>query len=139
MLPTLRAGPNIREGPYIGLGMEMAARIIQALQGSVGTATSTAENPESLETTVHKILHRASLGTERKICYHCGKTGHFPNQCCFKHAYCHACGKKGYIAPVCKSAHSGKSSLTQVHKKPSRKKLKGNCNAFLDLFVLYIF
>ena len=28
----------------------------------------------------------------------------------FKDAYCHACGKKGHFAPVCKSAHSGKSS-----------------------------
>ena len=48
------------------------------------------------------------------------------NQCRFKDAYCHTCGKKGHIAPVCKSAHSGKSSPTQVHKKPSRNKFKMN-------------
>ena len=110
----------------LALGMEMEARNVQALQGSVGAAVSNAVNPESSKTTVYKILHQVSSGTERKTGYRCGKTGNFPNQCWFKDAYCHACGKKGHIAPVCKSAHSGKSSPMQVCKRPSRKKLKMN-------------
>ena len=40
----------------LALEMEMAARNVQALQGSVGAAGSTAVNPESSETTVHKIF-----------------------------------------------------------------------------------
>ena len=78
------------------------------------------------EPSVNKVLHRASPGTGRQTCYCWGKTGHFPNQCRFKDTYCYACGKKGQTAPVCKSAHSGKSSPMQVRKKPSRKKLKMN-------------
>ena len=57
------------------------------------------------ELPINKVLHRASPGTERKTCYHCRKTGHFPNQCRFKNAHCHVCGKKGHIAPVDKSTH----------------------------------
>ena len=41
----------------LALGMEMAARNVQVLQGSVEAAVSTEENPESSKTTVHKILH----------------------------------------------------------------------------------
>ena len=78
------------------------------------------------EPSVNNVLHRASPRTERKTCYRCGKTGHFPSQRLFKDAYCHACGKKGLIAPVCKSSHSGTPSPTEVRGKPSRKKLKMN-------------
>ena len=70
------------------------------------------------EPSLNKVIHRASMGAERPTCYRFRKTGHVPNQCRFKDAYCHACGKKEHIAPVCKSAHSGKSSLSQVRKKP---------------------
>ena len=76
------------------------------------------------ELPINKVIHRASPGKERKTGHHCGKTGYFPNQCCFKDAYCHACGKKGCIAPVCKSAPRGNSSSTQVRKQPSWQKLK---------------
>ena len=75
---------------------------------------------------ISKVLHRASLGTERKTCYRCDKTGHFQNQCHFKDAHCHACGKKGHIAPVCKSTPRGKCSPMQLRRKPSRQKSKMN-------------
>ena len=68
------------------------------------------------------IAMTGKYGTERKTSYHCGKTRHFPNQCQIKNAYCHACGKEGHIAPVCKSAHTRKSYLTQVRKKSGRQK-----------------
>ena len=63
------------------------------------------------------------VGTERKTCYRCGKTDHFPNQCRFKDVYCHACVKKGHIASVSKSTHTRKSP-TQVRKKPGRQQSK---------------
>ena len=69
---------TFKKANTLALGMEMAARNVRVVQGSVGAAGSTAENPESSETTVHKVLHRTSPGTERKTCYHCGKTSHFP-------------------------------------------------------------
>ena len=110
----------------LALGMETGARNVQTLQKSVEAVVSTAENSDSSEMTVHEVRNRASPGTERKTCYCCGKADHSPNKCHFKNAYCHTCGKKGRIAPECKSAHSGKSSPTQVRKKPSRKKFKMN-------------
>ena len=68
---------TFKKAHTLALGMEMAGRNVQALQRSVGAAVSTVKNPESSETTVHKILHPASPRTERKTCYCCGKTGHF--------------------------------------------------------------
>ena len=87
-------------------------------------AESNSISLKTREPSVNKVLHQALPRTEPKTCYCCGKTGHFPSHCHFKDAYCHTCGKKGHIAPVCKSAHSGKSSPTQVRKKPSRNKFK---------------
>ena len=78
------------------------------------------------ELPINKVLHLALPGTERKPCDHCGKTAHFPYQSCCKDAYCHTCGKKGHIAWVCESAPRGKSSPTQVWKKPGRQKLNMN-------------
>ena len=50
---------TFEKGRTLASKMEMAARNVQALQGSVGPAVTTVEDPESSETTVHKILHRA--------------------------------------------------------------------------------
>ena len=70
------------------------------------------------------IVMTGKYETERKTCYRCSKTGHFPNQCRFKDAHCHACRKKGHIAPVYNSTHTRKSSGTQVRKKPGWQKSK---------------
>ena len=99
------------------LGMETTARNVQTLQKSSGATVSTAENSDSSETPVHKFRRRASPGPERKPVTAVVKGGHSSNKCCLKGAYCHACGKMGHIAPVCKSAHSGKSCTMQVRKK----------------------
>ena len=109
----------------LALGMETAARNVQTVQKkTAGAAMSIAENSDSSETTVHKVLIQALPRTERRTCYYCGKAGHSPNECRFKDAYCHACGKKGRIAPVCKSAHSGKSLRCRYIKSLVERSLK---------------
>ena len=55
------------------------------------------------EPVIHKVRDRIPQETRKKTCYHCGRTGHFPNDCRFKEPYCHGCGKKGNIPPVCRS------------------------------------
>ena len=85
----------------------------------IEAADSNTISLKSREPPINKVLYRTSSGTERKTCYWCSKTGHFPNQCRFKDAHCHACDKKGHIASVYKPAHRGKSSPTQVPKMPS--------------------
>ena len=60
------------------------------------------------EPLVHVVKDRVLREKERKTCFRCGRSGHFPKDCKFKDACCHACGKKGHIAPVCKSVSQKK-------------------------------
>ena len=112
MLGTHRACVNLSKGLDIAKVMEAA--------DSNTISLKTCEPP------INKVLHWASLGTEKKTCYRCGKTGHFSNKCHLKDAYCHALSKKGHVALVYKSAPRGKSSSMQVCKKLSRQNLKMN-------------
>ena len=39
--------------------------------------------------------------SERKPCYRCGRHGHSPTECFYKHAKCHFCGEKGHVVQAC--------------------------------------
>ena len=51
----------------------------------------------------------------KKVCWRCGKGGHFPQKCRFKEAECYNCGKKGHLKGQCKAAKKDNT-------KPSSKK-----------------
>lgn len=41
-----------------------------------------------------------------KVCFRCGKDGHWPSNCKFRGATCRICGKRGHISTVCRSTDS---------------------------------
>ena len=49
-------------------------------------ADSDARSLKTRKPPINKVLHRTSLGKEKKTCNRCGKTRHFQNQCHFKDA-----------------------------------------------------
>ena len=86
----------------IALSEETASRRASELQASVKTSTSS-------EGDVRKVApgkpHNGK-GTAQS-CYRCGKSGHTPDHCFYKHQKCRVCQKKGHIAKVCRNADRG--------------------------------
>ena len=86
----------------IALSEETASQRASELQASVKTSTSS-------EGDVWKVApgkpHNGK-GTAQS-CYRCGKSGHTPDHCFYKHQKCRVCQKKGHIAKVCRNADKG--------------------------------
>ena len=103
---------------------ETASRQASQLQASAKPETST-------EGDVQRVAPRKTSDNGTVMsCYRCGKTGHPPDKCYFKHQKCRVCHRKGHIAKVCRNqglSHgnpSSSSSHLPTRKNPQMQKWK---------------
>ena len=81
---------------------ETASQRASELQASVKTGASS-------EGDLRKVVlgkPQNGKGTAQS-CYRCGKAGHTPDRCFYKHQKCRVCQKKGHIAKMCRNTERG--------------------------------
>ena len=103
----------------IALSEETASRRASELQASVKTGATPDGDVQRLAS--GKPHNR---GGSTKSCYRCGKSGHHPDRCIYRHQKCRACQEKGHIAKMCKNKGAphgtpspGGSPFDRVNKK----------------------
>ena len=81
----------------IAHGLETASQHASELQASAKTAAPSAGG-------VQRVAPRKphDEGTSHS-CHRCGKTGHPPERCYYRHQKCRACQRRGHIAKMCKT------------------------------------
>ena len=108
----------------IALSEETASLRASELQASVKTGASPDGDVQRLAS--GKPHNR---GGSTKSCYRCGKSGHHPDRCFYRHQKCRACQVKGHIAKMCKNKgapHRTPSPGASPFDRENKNKAAGN-------------